>query len=175
MLIRSYVVDGVPRPPRTLADVHILPGVVEACATLRRHGLPLIVVTNQPDVARGTLRRDEVDAVNDLLREALPLTEVVVCPHDDPDRCGCRKPAPGMIVDAAARHRISLSDSVMVGDRWRDIAAGRAAGCRTIFIDQGYAESVSEKPDLVAGSLSEAVPAILAMTGREGAEGEAGT
>jgi D-glycero-D-manno-heptose 1,7-bisphosphate phosphatase len=170
VLNRSHVVDGVPRPPDSPQDLELLPGVEDACRTLHEAGLLLIVVTNQPDVARGTQTLETVEAINRELSARLPLDEIRVCPHDDADECDCRKPAPGLLLDAAREHEIELESSVMVGDRWRDVEAGRRAGCGTVFIDSGYPERPPEGPDLTVGGLGEAVPWILERS----AEGRTG-
>jgi D-glycero-D-manno-heptose 1,7-bisphosphate phosphatase len=161
VLNRATVVDGIPHPPASVAELELLPGVEEACRRLHEAGLLLIVVTNQPDVARGTKTIDEVEALNRELATRLPLDEIRVCPHDDPDECGCRKPAPGMLLDAAREHGIELAKSVMVGDRWRDIEAGKRAGCKTVFVSAGYSERPPDAPDLTVRDLGEAVPWIL--------------
>lgn len=153
---------GRPLPPRSEAEFAILPGVPEACARLRQAGFMLIGCTNQPDIARGTTPRHFVDWVNQSVVAAAGLDEMRVCPHDDADACHCRKPKPGMLTDAAAAHGIDLSASWMVGDRWRDCAAGEAAGCRTIFINHGYAErGPASPPHAVVTDLSEAAAIIL--------------
>jgi D-glycero-D-manno-heptose 1,7-bisphosphate phosphatase len=167
VLNRAVVRDGVPHPPDDVDSLEVLPGAAEACATLRRAGLLLIVVTNQPDIARGTRTWDGVQAVNQRLSELLPLDEIRVCPHDDRDRCDCRKPSPGLLLAAARERGIDLRRSVMVGDRWRDIESGERAGCWTVFVDHGYSERRPERPDLTVHSLGEAVPWILAVSAKE--------
>jgi D-glycero-D-manno-heptose 1,7-bisphosphate phosphatase len=164
VLNRALVREGKPYPPANLSELEILPGVPEACSTLKRAGLGLIVVTNQPDLSRGTMERGAVDAMNAEVRERLGLDDVRVCPHDDADRCDCRKPAPGLLLAAAREWRIALDRSVMVGDRWRDIESGRRAGCKTVFIDYGYSEQRPQAPDLIVGGLLDAVPWILETT-----------
>lgn len=144
--------------------MRLLPGVPEACARLKAAGLLLIVATNQPDIANRKTTRAGVDALNQALKEQLPLDDIFVCPHNDQDNCACRKPKPGMLIDAAARWDIDLAASFMVGDRWRDVDAGRAAGCRTVFVDHGYAERLPTQPDLVTASLLAATPSIIANT-----------
>lgn len=156
VLNRSAVIDGVPHPPASAAELEILPGVAEACALLHEAGLLLIAVTNQPDIARGTQTLAAVNAINDEIRRELKLDDLLMCPHDDRDNCACRKPRPGMLIAAAATHGIDLASSVMVGDRDRDIAAGQAAGCRTVFIDLGYG-GPRPAADFVASGLREAV------------------
>jgi D-glycero-D-manno-heptose 1,7-bisphosphate phosphatase len=167
VLNRVVVRGGRPHPPDDLASLELLTGAAEACATLRGAGFLLIVVTNQPDIARGTRTREEVDALNQRLSELLPVDEFRVCPHDDCDRCECRKPSAGLLVAAARERGLDLRHSVMVGDRWRDIEAGKRAGCWTVFIDYGYSERRPETPDLTVRSLGEAVPWILATASKE--------
>jgi len=161
VLDRAIVRDGKPYPPASLADLQILPGVAQACAALHEAGLVLIVVTNQPDVARGSQQREVVEAMNQALRSWLPLDDIRVCYHDDADHCPCRKPEPGLLLEAARDWEIDLSASFMVGDRWNDIEAGRRAGCWTILVDYGYAERAPITPDYRVGSLAEAVGWIL--------------
>jgi D-glycero-D-manno-heptose 1,7-bisphosphate phosphatase len=162
VLNEAVVRDGKPYPPATAADVVVLDGVVDACRRLHDDGWLLIVVTNQPDIARGTTTSAAVDAINAAVVADLPVDEVVVCAHDDPDRCSCRKPAPGMLTDAAARWDIDLARCALVGDRWRDIEAGQRAGTTTIFIDRGYDERRPDAPDHVVASLADAADLILA-------------
>ncbi len=159
---RAAVVDGHPFPPASVGELEILPGVVDACAQFRRAGLAVIVVTNQPDVARGSTTRSSIEAINDALCARVPVDELVVCFHDDADACGCRKPAPGLLVEAAQRWSIALNESVMVGDRWSDVRAGHEAGCATIWVDNGYDERRPDEQDLTVANLADAVPWILA-------------
>jgi D-glycero-D-manno-heptose 1,7-bisphosphate phosphatase len=128
--------DGKPFVPSSISEVEILPGVPEALARLRDAGFLLIVTTNQPDVARGHVTRESVEAIHDFLRKRLPLDDICVCFHVDEDRCACRKPQPGMLFTAAVARDIQLPRSFMVGDRWRDIGAGKAAGCTTVLVNR---------------------------------------
>jgi len=82
-----------------------------------------------------------VEAINRLIQSRLPIREIFVCYHDNADDCDCRKPKPGLIWQAAKKYGLDLSISWMVGDRWKDIAAGQAAGLKTIFVDYHYAET----------------------------------
>jgi D-glycero-D-manno-heptose 1,7-bisphosphate phosphatase len=162
----ATVVDGRPFPPAGLGELRMAPGVEAACRDLSRAGLALIVVTNQPDIARGTQDVTRVRAINKYLQERLGLDEVVVCPHDESDECRCRKPRPGMIIDAADRWKVDLGRSVTVGDRWRDIEAGRAAGTRTVFIDRHYDERQPPQPDLTVSELKESIAWIIETASR---------
>ena len=161
VLNRAELRDGVPLPPSRPDDVVLLPGVADACRRLADAGWLLFVVTNQPDIARGTATRPDVDAMNAVVVAGLRVMEVVVCPHDDVDACTCRKPLPGMLLDAAARWNVDVTTSVMVGDRWRDIEAGKQAGARTILVDHGYTEPLRSQPDHVVASLAEAADLLL--------------
>jgi len=170
VLNRAIVREGRPLPPRTIEELEILPGVPEACATLRQEGLRLIAVTNQPDIRRGTQTLEAVQVLNRRLQGVLKLDDVRICPHDDEDRCDCRKPAPGLLLAAARDWGIALEGSVMVGDRWRDIDAGKRAGCKTVFVDRGYRERRPDSPDLTVANFPDAVSWILGtVLGRRGA------
>lgn len=158
---RAIVRDGKPYPPADLSQLEILPGVESAVQALKAAGYLLIVVTNQPDVARGTVRRETVEEINAHLGERLQLDEFRTCYHDSGDGCDCRKPLPGSIFAAATRHSIDLRQSFMVGDRWRDIEAGEAAGCQALFIDYGYLEKQPDAAVRRISSLREAVDIIL--------------
>jgi D-glycero-D-manno-heptose 1,7-bisphosphate phosphatase len=162
---RAVVRDGRPYPPVDADHVEVLPGVAAALRRLKAAGYLLIVVTNQPDVARGTQSRAAVEAIHARLAFELPVDDFRVCYHDDRDACECRKPKPGLILDAARAHAVDLHASVMVGDRWRDVEAGRRAGCRTVFVDDEYAERKPENPDAVVGTLDEAATWILSERG----------
>jgi D-sedoheptulose 7-phosphate isomerase len=158
----NFVRDGKPFPPSTLQELEVLPGVPEALQELKQHGFKLLVVTNQPDVARGKQSQQTIDAMHQVLSARLPLDDIFVCYHTDKDNCDCRKPMPGMLLAAAKKHNIDLAASFMVGDRWRDIEAGYNAGCKTIFIDYGYSERPpAHTPDLRVGSLREAAGWII--------------
>jgi D-glycero-D-manno-heptose 1,7-bisphosphate phosphatase len=160
------VIDGKPYPPLSIEEFNIIPSVAEACRKLKQAGFLLVVATNQPDVGRGTLKRAVVEAIHAHMRRVLPLDGVEVCYH--PGRgdsaCDCRKPQPGMLRRAAKELNIDLAASWMVGDRWRDIDCGHAAGCRTVLIDYDYDEALKQQPDFRAKNLLEASEIILKAT-----------
>jgi len=162
VLNEAIVRNGKPRSPLRLQEVVIPDGVPEALRALKKAGFVLICVTNQPDVARGIQRREAVEAINAALVARLPLDGILVCYHDDQDGCSCRKPQPGLILQAAGEHTIDLRRSFVIGDRWRDIEAGRQAGCLTIRLQRHYTEQEPEtSPDYVSHSLTEAASWIL--------------
>jgi D-glycero-D-manno-heptose 1,7-bisphosphate phosphatase len=162
VLNEAVVRDGKPYSPAGLHEVVIPADVPEALRALRAAEFALIVVTNQPDVARGIQPRSVVEEINAALRAELPLDDIFVCYHDDSDGCDCRKPQPGLLLQAAGEYRIDLTRSFMVGDRWRDVEAGRRAGCLTVRLEGHYREDGPDSPpDYIAGSLFEAASWIL--------------
>jgi len=160
---RALTRDGKPYPPMSLAEFELLPGVAEACAKLKQAGFLLVVATNQPDVGRGTLKQEIVETIHEHMRRTLPIDRVEVCYHPGhgASECDCRKPKPGMLLRAARELNIDLTRSFMVGDRWRDIDCGHAAGVTTILIDYGYTEPLRQMPHHRVGSLMEAANLIL--------------
>jgi len=160
---RAVIRDGRPYSPTALEEVEWLPGARDAIGLLRDAGYRVIVVTNQPDVRMGLQPQEVVEAIHRRLREVVAVDDIRVCYHIDEDGCLCRKPKPGMLVDAAREWGVDLTESVMVGDRWRDIEAGKAAGCKTVLIWGGYLEREPLQPDAVVQSLSEAAALILSQ------------
>jgi D-glycero-D-manno-heptose 1,7-bisphosphate phosphatase len=167
------VIQGQAGSPRFAHELQIVAGAEEAVSELRRYGARLFVVTNQPDVARGTLDEAELIAMHDALRRTLDIDDVRYCPHDGADACSCRKPAPGMLVELANEWAVDLDKSWMVGDRWVDIAAGAAAGTHTVLVERSYSWSptsagappVGLEPDHRATDLSDAAGLIARMSG----------
>ena len=158
---KALMIKGVPSPPKNLMEVEILMGVKEATELLSDRGYKLVVVTNQPDVARGDATKETVESINEYLLKVLGIKHWYVCFHDDKDECKCRKPMPGLLHAAAKDLSIDVGKSFMVGDRWRDIAAGQAAGCGCYFVDNGYSEASPTPPYTRVSSLIEATKLIL--------------
>ena len=156
--------DGKPYAAERLEDFRLFEGVPEACRALKAAGYLLVVVTNQPEVGRGTLKESVVDSLHARLRELVPEIDRIEACYD-PGRGEVslrRKPEPGMILDAAAALGVDLSASWMIGDRWRDIDCGKRAGVRTIFIDFAYDEECKSKPDHTVATFTEAAAIVLA-------------
>ena len=161
----AIIRDGKPYPPETLSELTIPDGVQTALNALKSLGFLLIGATNQPDVARGITSRRTVEAINEKLIKTLNLNEIRVCYHDDSDRCACRKPFPGLLLEAAHAHDIDLTASFMIGDRWKDIEAGIEAGCKTIWIRCDYNEKKPPRsPNFIATSLLLAADWIKTLT-----------
>ena len=162
---KPVVREGRPYPPAEAKDFELYEDVAAGCARLEAAGYLLVVVTNQPDVARGTQTRAAVDAMHGKMIEALPqIARVEVCWHAGADRgddCECHKPAPGMVLRATQSLGIDLAASFLIGDRWRDVDCGHAAGCRTIFVDRNYSEMLKQRPDWTVESFGQAVDVII--------------
>jgi len=162
----AIVKDGKPYPPWSVDEFQLLPGVAEACTSLSGAGFALVVATNQPDVGRGKLAQETVEEMHRIMREQLPIDRVEVCYEPGGQQSSeFRKPRPGMLLRAAKELDLDLARSFMVGDRWRDIDCGYAAGCKTIFIDRGYDEALQQQPDFTAADLPSAAKLILSLKG----------
>jgi len=158
---KASIINGKPYPPRNLDELELIPGVDQAILQLRDRGYFCIVVTNQPDVARGKTSKETVESINQFIIQHLAIHEIISCYHDDYENCDCRKPKPGSLLKAALKYNINLNKSFMVGDRWRDIEAGQNAGCKTFFIDYQYNEKQPQNPTYKVASLTDAVNIIL--------------
>jgi D-glycero-D-manno-heptose 1,7-bisphosphate phosphatase len=166
---KPVVREGRPHPPAKVKDFELYEDVPAGCARLEAAGYLVVVVTNQPDVARGAQTRAAVDAMHRKMLDALPqIARVEVCWHAGAawaDPCDCRKPQPGMVLRAAKALNIDLTQSFLIGDRWRDVDCGHGAGCRTVFIDRNYAEALKQPPDWTVQSFGQAVEVILRTEG----------
>lgn len=160
VLNKVNLINGIPHPPRSLKEVKIYEDVESSLIELRNAGYILVIVTNQPDVARGATNKKTVIEINNFIARLLKIQYVSICFHDDKHICHCRKPKPGMLYDFSKRLGLDLSRSFMVGDRWRDIDAGNAAGCTSIFIDRGYQEALSSNPSFIVKNMYEVVQII---------------
>jgi D-glycero-D-manno-heptose 1,7-bisphosphate phosphatase len=165
VLNRPVLRNGQPHPPSRVEDFELYDDVADGCARLKAAEFLLVVITNQPDVGRGTQSREAVEAMHMKMQSTLPsLDRIEVCYHAGErygEPCDCRKPRPGMILHVAAELKIDLAASYVIGDRWRDIDCARAAGCRAIFIERGYKESLRETPDFTVANFNDAVSALL--------------
>lgn len=161
VLNRAIVRNKKPYAPRALEEFEIFPEAPQIIKQFKQAGFFVIVVTNQPDVGNGLVAQSVVESMHALLNQRLLLDDIKVCYHRQDAGCPCRKPKPGMLLEAARVFSIDLTRSVIIGDRSGDIEAGFAAGCKTVFIDYQYAESLVREPDIIVSSLLEAGQAIL--------------
>lgn len=164
ILNAAIVKKGLPHPPTSLAELKFLPGIRERLRGLKELNLVIVCVTNQPDVARHTVSRAAVDAINTRVRMEIPLDDLLVCFHDNVDNCACRKPRAGLLLQAASQFGIDLPSSYMIGDRWKDIACGAAVGCTTVFVDYRYSEDYKgPDPGYTTNSAAGALDYVLSM------------
>lgn len=150
---QSVVRNGRPYPPQTFEEFRWTPGIEEVMTTVKSLGFLLLVVTNQPDVVRGTQTQEQVDAFHRHVQVSLPVDQVYACFHDNHHQCSCRKPKPGMLFQAQTDWNLDLSQSYFLGDRWSDVDAANEAGCHSIFLDYGYDETLRSLPQTVVPSL----------------------
>ncbi len=150
---KAFIKDGLPLSPNSLDELEILPGVKESVLRLKKLNFICLVVTNQPDVSRGKINKNTVIKMNNFLKKEIKLDDIFVCYHDDKDNCNCRKPKPGLLLQASKQWDVNLKKSFIIGDRWRDIQAGEKVGCKTIFLDCKYKETKPEKPDFITDTL----------------------
>jgi len=167
VLNRAFPEGETTRPPTSVDELELLPGVPESLAKLRTAGFVLVVVTNQPDVARGKQTRTAVEAINAKMQSELPLLDVFACYHDSGDKCHCRKPKPGLLHDAAAKHDLDIETAFLIGDRWSDIVAAHAAGCQAVLIETPFSNAERCRADHTATNITSATEWILATAARE--------
>jgi D-glycero-D-manno-heptose 1,7-bisphosphate phosphatase len=152
-LNKSIWRNGKPTPPYSYSEVELISGTQEAISKLRKLNYIPVIITNQPDVSRGKVSVEEVIRINDVICEMLEIDYLYMCAHDDKDSCECRKPKPGMIRKAAVDLELTLNQSILIGDRWRDIHAGQAAGCKSYLIEYDYDEPKPNPPYETVSSL----------------------
>ena len=150
---KIFIKNGLPFSPPTFDELEILPGVKEAILRFKKKNFLCLLVTNQPDVSRGKMHKEIVIKMNNYLKEEIQLDDIFVCYHDDDDNCKCRKPKPGLLLEASKKWNVDFKKSFIVGDRWRDIQAGKKVGCKTIFLDYKYKEIKPKNPNFITDTL----------------------
>ena len=150
--------NGKPCSPRIMEEFIILEDTKETVKILKDTGYTIVIVTNQPDVARRLMKIEDLEKMHNIIKEILCPDRILYCPHDDTDNCDCRKPKPGMIIKAANELNINFNKSFVIGDTWKDIEAGKSAGCITILVDTQYNKEV--KSDYRINNLKEVIEII---------------
>ncbi len=151
--------EGKAYSPRSISAFEFVADIVDVVTQLKKAGYFLIVVTNQPDIARGKLPKSELDQMTSRINDELAIDEIFICPHDDGDNCNCRKPKPGMLMAAKKKYRLDLKRSFLIGDGWKDMGAARNAGCPSILIDTEYNQEATS--DNRVKNIKEAAKLIL--------------
>ena len=124
--------------PLTLEEFKVNQSAVPLLKKLKAAGFIVVVTTNQPGLSRGDLSRREMDRMHDFLRRALPVDDIFVCPHDEADRCPCRKPKPGLLIEARFKWQLDMDRSFVVSDKWQDAEAARSAGCTSLLLESPW-------------------------------------
>jgi D-glycero-D-manno-heptose 1,7-bisphosphate phosphatase len=150
-----------PVSPLTLEDFQVNREAIPLLKKLKVAGLLLIVTTNQPGLSRGYQSRRELDRMHELLRATFPLDDILVCPHDATDGCSCRRPKPGLLVEAGFKWRLSLDRSFVISDKWQDAEAARAAGCTSLLLQSPWISAA--RRDLVLPDLAAVVDKLLRL------------
>ena len=159
--------------PLTLEEFRVNAAIAPLLSTLKAAGFLLIATTNQPGLSHGYLSRRELDRMHELLRCKLPLDDILVCPHDEIDRCPCHKPKPGLLVEAAFKWHLNLDRSYVVSEKWQDAEAARTIGCTSLLLNSPWIGSGHHDfvlPDLEAivdkiQQLQRAKPVMTASRG----------
>ncbi len=138
---------GTVSAPRSFEEFVWTPGIIDEVQRIKDAGYLVFVITNQPDVARGTLPLGELVRMSAAIHACLSVDEVWVCPHDDDDHCGCRKPKPGMIERALEKYAVDIRRSFLIGDSRKDMELARGVGCRGILIDAAYNQGLDCFPE----------------------------
>ena len=134
---QAQVRGGRPYSPMNMTEFFWVEPITDVTRELKNLGYLLFCVTNQPDVRRGLQRREVVESFHTAILTELPIEKIYTCYHDDSDNWSCRKPRPGLIVEAQREYGLNLTESWLIGDRWKDIDAGDKAECNSVFLEYG--------------------------------------
>lgn len=158
VLNEPSVRNGRSYAPRRIEDFKIYDEAPQAISRIRNLGFLTVLVTNQKDIGAGLMAEEQLAKMHAELTRHITLDAIKICTCVD--ECPCYKPNPGMLTEAADELGVDLAHSIIIGDRWRDVGAGKRAGCTTIFIDRGYDELLRDKPDFTVRDVSEAADLI---------------
>ena len=164
---KAFIKNGLPESPNSLSELEILPRVKESILRLKKLNFICLLVTNQPNVTRGKIDKSTVIKMNNFLKKKIQLDDIFVCYHDDKDHCNCRKPKPGLLLKAGKKWNVDYKQSFMIGDQWRDIQAGKNAGCKTIYLDYNYKDIKPQNPSFITDTLLNAVYIIEKIQNRK--------
>jgi D-glycero-D-manno-heptose 1,7-bisphosphate phosphatase len=160
VIIETKVEFGRPIAIRKKNEIKMLGDATKGIKLLLNSGFELVIITNQPDVAKGITPIEHVNQIHKEISRLTGLKHFYICSHADSDSCECRKPKPGLLISASENLNLDLDNSFLIGDRWRDIASGQKAGCRCYFIDYGYNEAQPNPPFTRVHTLFEAATLI---------------
>ncbi|MBP7462560.1 MAG: HAD-IIIA family hydrolase [Candidatus Delongbacteria bacterium] len=149
--------DGHFYSPRQLKDFKVRPDFIRLYRILEPMKLKMLVVSNQPDLARGLMSAECLEEMNQVLLSQFHFLDIRYCTHDDRDQCSCRKPKPGMLLELMARYHLRTEEAMIIGDGWKDMEAGRQAGIKTVYLATPYNRSESVVSDYRVDCLDQIV------------------
>jgi len=155
------VINKKPYSPRRIEEFIFTSEIKNLISKVVNHGYKVIVITNQPDIASGDLSESLLNYFHQRIIDEMLVDDIFVCKHLSSDNCNCRKPKPGLILEAALKHKINLKESFFIGDRWKDVDAANNVECHSIFIDYGYREKLKTVPKNCVKNLNAAFEVIL--------------
>jgi D-glycero-D-manno-heptose 1,7-bisphosphate phosphatase len=157
ILTLPKVERGCQITPATLQDLQVNKAALALCEHLKAAGFILVATTNQPGLSSGFVTRRELDRIHAGLRQAFPLDDIMVCPHDASDHCSCRKPQPGLLVEASFKYHLDLERSFVISDKWQDARAAQAVGATSMLL---------ESPWTGSGHHDFVLPSLAAISGK---------
>jgi len=169
---RDGLLNGVriehdfPVTPLRLQDFRVQPEAAPLVSALQSAGFLVIATTNQPGLSQGDLSRRELDMMHEILLRQLNLDDIMVCPHEEADSCPCRKPRPGLLIEAGFKWHVDLERSVVISDKWQDADAARIAGCTSVLISSPW--NGPGHYDFKEPSFEKAVDRVLSLTAARG-------
>ena len=166
LLNRVRIEHDFPVTPVRLQDFQVQPEAVPLVKSLQKAGYLVIATTNQPGLSTGESSRRELDLMHEILLKKLNLDDIMICPHDEADSCPCRKPKPGLLIEAGFKWHVDLDRSVAISDKWQDAEAARIAGCTSILIDSPW--NGPGHHDFKVKSFEAAVQKALSLTNTSG-------
>jgi D-glycero-D-manno-heptose 1,7-bisphosphate phosphatase len=152
---KPIILEGKPYPPFIVKQAFLVNNIKNMIDKWHKEGYLVIVVTNQPDISNHLISQRKVEKINRYLQSMAKFDDLFMCPHNEKDKCNCRKPKIGLFLQAKEKYDIDLEESYMIGDRWKDIEAGRRAGCRTIFVNYNYNEEKPHSCDYMVSSIKD--------------------
>ena len=147
-----------PSSPWNIQEFKLIEHIEKPLKDLKNMGFLLFIISNQPDIPRGNIKKGTTEEINKIIYKKYPIKEIMVCSHDDKDNCNCRKPKPGMIFELSGKYNVDLEKSFLIGDSWKDMEAGENAGIKSILIEWDYNKEV--KAEYRVGNLKSAVKLI---------------
>jgi len=147
--------------PLTMEEFKVNKAAEPCLRKLKAAGFVVIVTTNQPGLSRGYQSRRELDRMHDVIKRGFPLDDIMVCPHDEADHCPCRKPRPGLLIEAAFKWHLNLDHSYVISDKWQDAEAARTAGCTSLLLKSPWVGNVHH--DFVLPDLDAIADKILSL------------